>query len=358
MKTTIRPRIDLYVRRSFSEKLSATFDFISENIRPLFRYLSAFLLPLCIVGGVCYTTLMGQISSEASHASSDISFLVGLGTNYLLLMAVSLFAAALLTGVVYTLMQQYWARPNRLDGISYTEMKPQLWHNVRRSAGALVLVGIISLVVFVAAFVGSGMLIAATDGSLQIGASILVVLLFVALAVLFIPCTLILPSYLLTADALWPSVKRAVRLGFRVWGGLLGMLIVLYMVVTLVSYALGIPFMGLTMLSALATIDSSTGSLSFTSSTWFVLVHYLTGVLFLYGMYMAMAVMMVGLGFYYGHAAEKVDGVSMDEAVDKFDALGDGQPSGPAEEDLGLAGDTTPTADAALERDIDQFDKL
>ena len=99
-------------------------------------------------------------------------------------------------------------------------------------------------------------------------------------------------------------------------------------------------------------------SLSFTSSTWFVLVSYLTGMLFLYGMYMAMAVMMVGLGFYYGHAAEKVDGVSMDEAVDKFEALGDGQPSDPAEDDLGLADDTTATADATLERDIDQFDKL
>ena len=358
MKTTIRPRIDLYVRRSFSEKLSATFDFISENIRPLFRYLSAFLLPLCIVGGVCYTTLMGQVARQASHASSELDLLVGLGTNYLVLMAVSLLSAAVLSGVVYTLMQLYWARPNRLADISYAEMKPRLWHNFRRSLWCLVVMGVISLVLFVGAMVGGGMLIGATDGALQVVMTTLVVVFFVALCVVALPCGLIMPSYIFTADALWPSVKRAVRLGFRVWGGLLGMLIVLYMIITLVSYALAIPFMALTMLSTFAAIAPSTSDLAFTSTTWFTLASYLSGALFLYGMYMAMSVMMVGLGFYYGHAAEKVDGVSMDEAVDKFDTLGDGQPTDPAKDDLGLADDARATAGAALDHDIDQFDKL
>ena len=358
MKTTIRPRIDLYVRRSFSEKLSATFDFISENIRPLFRYLSAFLLPLCIVGGVCYTTLMGQVSSEASHASSELDLLVGLGTNYLLLMVVSLLSAAVLSGVVYTLMQLYWARPNRLADISYAEMKPRLWPNIRRCLWCLVAMGVISLVLFVGAMVGGGMLIGATDGALQVPMIALVVVLFVALCVVALPCGLILPSYIFTTDGLWPSAKRAVRLGFRVWGGLLGMVIVLYMVITLVSYALGIPFMALTMLSTFAAIDPSTSDLAFTSAPWFTLASYLSGALFLYGMYMAMAVMIVGLGFYYGQAAEKGDRVAMGEAVDKFETLGDEQPTGPAEEDLGLADDAPATAGAALDHDIDQFDKL
>ena len=358
MKTTTRPRIDLYVRRSFSEKLSATFDFISENIRPLFRYLSLFLLPLCIVGGVRYTTLMGQIGRQASGASSELDLLVGLGTNYLLLMVVSLFSAAVLSGVVYTLMQLYWARPNRLVGISYAEMKPRLWPNIRRCLWCLLVLGVISIVAFAIVAVGGGVLIGATDGALQVAMIALVVVLFVALCVVAIPCGLILPSYIFTADALWPSVKRALRLGFRVWGGLLGMLVVLYMVISLVSYGLGIPFMTLTMLSTIAGADPSESALAFTSTTWFTLASYLTGMLFLYGMYMSMAVMMVGLGFYYGHAAEKIDGVSMDEAVDKFDTLGDEQPSGPAEEDLGLADDAPATADAALDHDIDQFDKL
>ena len=42
MKQFQRPRVDLYARRTFSENLSATFDFVSENFRTLFRFLTAF----------------------------------------------------------------------------------------------------------------------------------------------------------------------------------------------------------------------------------------------------------------------------------------------------------------------------
>ena len=47
-----KPKIALYVQRSFGEKLTATFDFIKENWKPLMKFTTYLMLPLCLLQGL------------------------------------------------------------------------------------------------------------------------------------------------------------------------------------------------------------------------------------------------------------------------------------------------------------------
>ena len=53
-----KPKIALYVQRSFGEKLTATFDFIKENWKPLMKFTTYLMLPLCLLQGLSLNGLM------------------------------------------------------------------------------------------------------------------------------------------------------------------------------------------------------------------------------------------------------------------------------------------------------------
>lgn len=351
MKTTNRPRIGLYVRRSFAEKLSATFDFTSENVRPLLRYLSAFLLPLCVGGGVFYSSLLGQMSYSINANENDLSVSFLMLADYALTTIVSVVAYAVIGGVIYTLMQQYWARPSRLAGITYAEMKAPLWANLRRAL-SLQMVLLLAAIIVVVLIIGIGAALGASVSSWLDPNGIAAIagggmlLAYMALVIVLVPLSLVVPARILGGMGIWASVKQSMRLGFRVWGGLLGMIMVLYMICQLIGMALGIPFWVLSLIKIVAGAESTSDSLHFATTPWFTLVTYLSGVLFLYGTYMGISLLQIGLGFYYGHAAEKIDGTSMEQAVDSFETLTDGDDQA-----------TAPAPDS-IDDEITHFDQL
>ena len=57
-----KPKIALYVQRSFGEKLTATFDFIKENWKPLMKFTTYLMLPLCLLQGLSLNGLMSGIT--------------------------------------------------------------------------------------------------------------------------------------------------------------------------------------------------------------------------------------------------------------------------------------------------------
>ena len=44
-----KPKIAMYVKRSFGEKLNASFDFIRENWKLMLKFTTYLLLPLCLI---------------------------------------------------------------------------------------------------------------------------------------------------------------------------------------------------------------------------------------------------------------------------------------------------------------------
>lgn len=328
MKQFQRPRVDLYAHRTFSENLSATFDFVSENFRTLFRFLTAFILPLCAVSGLCYMSAFVQAIKMEAMGGSELGMLGSLGTNYLLTILVSFLASAVLRGVVYTLMQQYWARPDRLKGLTYADIKPTVWHNIGKMVNLYFLIAAFGIGLFVVFFIIAGL-------ASTVSASLMVVALLVviAMAVAVVPLFLSGPACILGGQTVTGAFKQAMRYGYRVLLGLIGLVIILYLICSLVSTALSMPFYILAIIQVIAGVDQWTSSMEFTSSFWFTLINYLSAILALYGMCVGYALLHVGLAFYYGHAAEKVDGVSMTKTVDEFENLGGEASTSPSAED-------------------------
>lgn len=251
-----------------------------------------------------------------------------LGTNYLLTILVSFLASAVLTGVVYTLMQQYWARPDRLKGLTYADIKPTVWHNIGKMVNLYFLIAAFGIGLFVVFFIIAGL-------ASTVSASLMVVALLVviAMAVAVVPLFLSGPACILGGQTVTGAFKQAMRYGYRVLLGLIGLVIILYLICSLVSTALSMPFYILAIIQAIAGVDQWTSSMEFTSSFWFTLINYLSAILALYGMLVGYALLHVGLAFYYGHAAEKVDGVSMTKTVDEFENLGGEASTSPSAED-------------------------
>ena len=68
-----KAKIVLYAKRTFGEKMNASFDFIKENWKPLFKFTTYLLLPLCLVQALSLNSLMGSTMSLTSNIQAGSS---------------------------------------------------------------------------------------------------------------------------------------------------------------------------------------------------------------------------------------------------------------------------------------------
>lgn len=68
-----KPKIALYVKRPFGEKLNAAFDFIKENWKPLLKLTTYLILPLCLIQALSLNGLMGGAITMTTLANSAVA---------------------------------------------------------------------------------------------------------------------------------------------------------------------------------------------------------------------------------------------------------------------------------------------
>ena len=61
-----KPKVAMYVKRPFGEKLNASFDFIKENWKQLFKYSTYLILPICLIQAANFS---GFSSASVSNTS-------------------------------------------------------------------------------------------------------------------------------------------------------------------------------------------------------------------------------------------------------------------------------------------------
>ena len=73
-----KPKIAMYVKRPFGEKLNASFDFIKENWKQLFKYSTYLVLPICLLQAANFSGLMGGMTDltamQAAGSTGDNPF--------------------------------------------------------------------------------------------------------------------------------------------------------------------------------------------------------------------------------------------------------------------------------------------
>ncbi len=316
MNNTKQRRINLYASRSIGETLSATFDFVTQNFVTLIKFLSAFLLPVSALMGLSYQSMFSSFAN-IENLNDETEQILSVVMSYLPVLLLCLIGALLTVAVTYTLMQKYQQRDNLLKGLTLNEIKPLLKHNLWRVLKMLLLLTLIGMVAFVVLVLVATMI-------MSIGSKFeaFLFLLYMAMLAIALPLGLVLPLCVFEPElSLFSCVKKALRLGFKTWGTLFVVMLVITMLVQIVSFILMIPFLFTTMTSMFFEIDSTQyASLAYTSSAWFSVLTFASSLLFCFGLLLMSALSFVAFAFCYGRAADKVEGVSVKNAVQNFDS--------------------------------------
>lgn len=316
MNNTKQRRINLYASRSIGETLSATFDFVTQNFVTLIKFLAAFLLPVSALMGLSYQSMFSSFA-HIENLNDETEQILSVVMSYLPVLLLCLIGALLTVAVTYTLMQKYQQRDNLLKGVTLSEIKPLLKHNLWRVFKMLLLLTLIGMVAFVVLVLVATML-------MSIGSKFeaFLFLLYMAMLAIALPLGLVLPLCVFEPElGLFSCVKKALRLGFKTWGTLFVVMLVITMLVQIVSFILMIPFLFTTMTTMFFEIDSTQyASLAYTSSAWFSVLTFASSLLFCFGLLLMSALSFVAFAFCYGRAADKVEGVSVKNAVQNFDS--------------------------------------
>lgn len=313
---TEKPKIALYVKRSFGEKFNASFDFIKENWKLMLKYATYLLLPLCLVQALSLNGLMtytigmsGLMESGAMY--SDSALLMSFFSYYSLYMLLLIIGIVLLTALVYAIIRTYNEREGRLQGITLGVLRPMLLRNVKRMF-ILVFFGLILTML-------ASLIIGVIVALFPIALLPIVMMLIPFMIAIAVPFSLWAPIYLFEDISAMSSLKKAFRLGFATWGGIFMISLVMGIIAGILQGVTLIPwYIGTVVKYIFAT---SGGGTEATVSVGYSFLLYLLAVVQAFGAYLAMIFSFVGLAYQYGHASEKMDSIMVESDIDNFDKL-------------------------------------
>ena len=291
-----KPKVAMYVKRSFGDKLNASFDFIKENWKILLKFTTYLLLPVSLIQALSLNGLMGGAFAMTAMSKTatvpDTASLLGFMSYYGLYMIVFMIGSILLTSMIYALIRTYNEREERLEGITLGILKPLLFRNIKR----LLVMTLFSILVML--FVG---LVVGLLAFLSLFTLFLTIPLLIAFVV---PLALWAPIYLFEDITVMESFKKTFRLGF-IANVLQGVTMMPWYIATLVKYFF-----------SLSDVGSET-----TVSAGYSFILYLLGIVQAFGAYLSMIFTFVGMAYQYGHASEVVDSVTVESDIDNFDKL-------------------------------------
>ncbi|MDR2473098.1 MAG: hypothetical protein LBD53_05975 [Tannerella sp.] len=307
-------RIEFYRCRDFSGKMNATFDFIRENARPLFKYIFFFIFPVCLLQTFMMNSIYGSaiisiftLGNTDYFGDSAASFFSNFGLLYLCY----LVGTCILSGLIYAMMHTYATRENRLKDVVLEDFKRPLYQNIMRCIGMSLFM--IFFVIVLSVFAG---LLAATASVVSIWLSLILILGVIAL---IIPLTLVIPIYLFERQiSFFGALIKAWQLGSATFWSMVGFIIVISLISSVIQTVMAVPWYVANIIKVVLTVPS--GGVE-TNSVILKFAVFLSGIVQALGMYLSLSLTVIALAFQYFHAREKIEGVTIEENITKFDSL-------------------------------------
>ena len=309
----LKPRIEFYRQRSFSEKLNVVFEFIRENWRPLLKYSFYVITPVCLIQTLAlnsfftsYLNAIMKLSGNSLFSNSLSGFIINYG-SYLFC---ALIGSAIMSGLIYAMMQTYAVRENRLQEVVLDDFKDLLVKNAWKYIRLLFLI----LFVYVIIVMLMGFLAAISLWSLVITIPIMLIGILCLL-----PLMLVVPVYIFERDITFiAALQKAWKLGFATLGGMLGLMIVLYIISSVIQTVTMLPWYVVLLVGMIFSITSES---TMSQSAIYKFILYLLGLIQSFGAYIASIIGIIGLAFQYFHAREKVEGVTIESNITNFGNL-------------------------------------
>lgn len=323
-----RPVTSIYARRTFSDKFTATTDFLSANWRSLLRYIAMFMVPICLIQTFCmdhYMTLSVGASTMAT-ASDTVSLIL----YYLLLMLFSTLGGCLMFTIVYAILRIHHHMtddvhpadlqddaylqdkdPRRI--ISWERLRPLLKAQVKPLLKAIAT----SFIFLIVLAIGFAILIALSSMAGTGVAVTVACLLFVAMLLCTIAIlSMMIPVFEFENPDIITGFRQAARYGLHTLGGILALAIVFGIIVSVIGGLLAVPYFICFIMKTMTTLGEAE-QFAFASTPWFLFVQYILGVIYLLANYLLSSTLIVAMAYQYGHAKEKLDGAS-DEELTSF----------------------------------------
>lgn len=306
----VLPKIELYQKRDFGEKVTATFQFVRENWKPLLKYLTILMLPISIVQSLCMNMYLDEgVINVMDETDTDAFMAAGMG-YYAVTVVCSVVGGVLYYALFYALFAAYGRRDERLHGITWTDLSADFYRNVRRG---FILVGFTVLVVM-AYMVVTAMLAFVTPFTL--------ILTLPLLLICAVPLALFYPAYMLGdgSRGVGATFAWSMKQGFHFWGGTFLVTLVCYLLTSIVGGVCSVPWYIVYIFRLLSGMPE-TDFVSLHGNTFLSVLQFLFGIIMLYGTYLASVVVMLGVTYQYGHIREKTDAVTVTDDIEHFDTL-------------------------------------
>jgi hypothetical protein len=293
--------------------MNVTFDFLRENLKPLLKFSLYVILPLCLIQSFCMDSFMrlylDALSSESD--GGDVTDIASTAGRYGLLILCTLFGSILLSALVYSLLQTYERRDERLQGLVFADFKALFRANCIKVARIMLFVFAVvmasAIVVSLLAWVSPWTLI------------VTLLLLLGGLIAFMIPFTLLTPLYLFEDLPFAAALRKSVRYGFSAWGETFLVMLVFGLLANILGSVTSLPWTFVTIIGSVFSLLSSDAGV--TSALWYRFLTYILGVLTAYGTYVSMIISVGGMAFQYFHLREKKEGVTMKTDIANFDRL-------------------------------------
>jgi membrane protein YqaA with SNARE-associated domain len=307
------PKIEFYRKRDFSGKLNVTFQFLRENRKPLVKFTLYLLLPVCLVQTLAMNSFIGNVFT-LGQTNSFTSFGAVFFRNYGIYILCMLAGSILLSALIYSLMQTYGKREDRLVNLQWSDFKEQLITNLKRSLKLL----LVTFLLFVALVLVLG-IIAGILASIHPALVVIAVFVFLAGCLCLIPLSLMPPIYIFEPETgLKDAIVKAWKFGFADFWSLLGFLIVISIIASVLQTVTMMPWYIVTVVGTLFSFNSDA---TFTPSVLYKFSVYILGIIQSMGNYIASIITITGLAFQYFHSREKHEGVTIESNITNFSEL-------------------------------------
>ena len=180
-------------------------DFIKENWKPMLKFCTYLILPLCLIQAISMNGIMGGAMGIAAAKEAGTNSLAAIGmqfwVNYGLMFLCYLVGSILLTSIIYGLMQIYNQREERLAGVTFADLKPFLFKNIRR------------LLVMVLFCIGLTIVVGIVMGILVVASPFTLLLTIPLLIACAVPLALFTPIYLFEEIGILAAFWKTFRSG-------------------------------------------------------------------------------------------------------------------------------------------------
>lgn len=320
MQQTILPQQMIRFRkeRNFSEKLNATFAFMSEHIKPIGTNIMLIAGPFALLAGICYSvyqsyTFNAAFSDNLGSAAESAPDVGLMAAGIIGMFLFSLLAFTLVVAIVMRHIRLYIAEGHCRIGTEF------LWKNIWKDFFSVLGTSVVIMLLFSALMIVVLVpfsLFAAGTGS---GPVLIVgVMLFMFFAIfLSSPAFLLLyPIRSIEQKGIFQALSRLFRLISGKWLSTAGLVIVMYIIQMVIASVFSIPMYIILFMKGMHAADPEAvlqggGSVN-------DILFSLAGGLSMLGSFALYGLVMIAVTFQYFNLVERRDATGLLERIDTF----------------------------------------